>query len=205
MSIGAYSFTPASVTKPSEESTDEPFSLFGGTSMAAPIVSGSAALIMQSLNEKSDSFAPYDVKNILMSSATDLHNDVFTQGTGLVDSFQAVRNVNGHAGTFTVQNSGTSQNIESILRNSIENVNSTAFGFEKFSIPTIDVPQTSWFGGRLVPGESSTTTFTITNPTNKTLEISITPQKLELIEEFTLDGTTTVSYTHLTLPTIYSV
>ena len=78
----------------------------------------------------------------------------------------------------------------SILRNSIENVNSTAFGFEKFSIPTIDVPQTSWFGGRLVPGESSTTTFTITNPTNKTLEISITPQKLELIEEFTLDGTT---------------
>ena len=125
-----------------------------------------------------------------MSSATDLHNDVFTQGTGLVDSFQAVRNVNGHAGTFTVQNSGTSQNIESILRNSIENVNSTAFGFEKFSIPTIDVPQTSWFGGRLVPGESSTTTFTITNPTNKTLEISITPQKLELIEEFTLDGTT---------------
>jgi len=190
MSIGAYSFTPASVTKSSEESTDEPFSLFGGTSMAAPIVSGSAALIMQSLNEKSDQFAPYDVKNILMSSATDLHNDVFTQGTGLVDSFQAVRNVNGHAGTFTVQNSGTSQNIESILRNSIENVNSTAFGFEKFSIPTIDVPQTSWFGGRLVPGESSTTTFTITNPTNKTLEISIIPQKLELIEEFTLDGTT---------------
>ena len=88
MSIGAYSFTPASVTKPSEESTDEPFSLFGGTSMAAPIVSGSAAIIMQSLNEKSDSFAPYDVKNILMSSATDLHNDVFTQGAGLVDSLE---------------------------------------------------------------------------------------------------------------------
>ena len=194
MSIGAYSFTPASVTKPSEESTDEPFSLFGGTSMAAPIVSGSAALVMESLGEKSDTYAPYDVKNILMSSATDLHNDVFTQGTGLVDAFQAVRSVNGHAGTFIVHNSETSRNIESILKNSIENVNSTTFGFEKFSIPISDIPQTSWFGGRLNPGESSKTTFVVTNPTNKTLEISITPQKLKLIEKFTLNGTT---QTHL--------
>ena len=104
MSIGAYSFTPTAVTQKSEDSTEESFRLFGGTSMAAPIVSGSAALVMQSLNEKSESFAPYDVKNILMSSAIDLQNDVFTQGTGLVDSLQAVRSVHGHGGTFIVHN-----------------------------------------------------------------------------------------------------
>ena len=75
--------------------------------MAAPIVSGSAALVMQSLNEKEDSFAPFDVKNILMSSAMDLENDAFTQGTGLVDSYQAVRSVNGHGGVFVVHNSMT--------------------------------------------------------------------------------------------------
>ncbi len=190
MSIGAYSFTPTTITKASKDSTKEPFTLFGGTSMAAPIVSGSAALVMQSLNEKSESFAPYDVKNILMSSATDLHNDVFTQGAGLVDSFQAVRSVNGHAGTFIVHNSMTSPNIESILYDSIQNVNSTAFGFQEFEIPLRDVPETGWFGGRISPGETSTTTFTIENPTNKTLEIKIVPQKLSLIEEFTINATT---------------
>ena len=197
MSIGAYSFTPSMVTKTSKDSTEEPFGLFGGTSMAAPIVSGSAALVMQSLNEKSESFAPYDIKNILMSTSTDLQNDVFTQGAGLVDSFQAVRSVHGHAGTFIVHNIETSSNIESILHESINNVNSTAFGFEQFMIPLDDIPQTSWFGGRLYPGDSSTTTFTIENPTNKTIEINIIPQKIRLIEEYTINGKTE---THLQDP-----
>jgi len=192
MSIGAYSFTPTTITKTSEDSTDEPFTLFGGTSMAAPIVAGSAALVMQSLNEKTESFAPYDVKNILMSSAFDLQNDVFTQGAGLVDSLKAVKSVNGHGGTFIVHNSMTSSNIQNILHDSINNINSTALGFQEFTVPMKDIPQTSWFGGRLVPGDTSTTTFTIENPTNKTLEINIIPQKLKLVKEFTLNGTTEV-------------
>jgi len=190
MSVGAYSFTPSSVTKYSEDSKNESFGMFGGTSMSAPIVSGSAALVMQSLNEKLESFEPHDVKNILMSSAVDLHNDVFTQGAGIVDTLNAVRIVNGHGGTFIVHNSETSSNIESILKNSFNNVNSTALGIEKFHIPLKDVPQTSWFGGRLVPGETSSTTFTIENPTNKTIDIKITPQKLKLIDKLTLDGIT---------------
>ena len=197
MSIGAYSFTPTTVTKTAINYTDPAVTLFGGTSMAAPIVSGSAALVMQSLNEKSESFTPYNVKNILMSSASDLQNDVFTQGTGLVDSFQAVRSVNGHGGTFVVHNSMTSSNIESVLRDSINNINSTALGFDEFNISLKEVPQTSWFGGRLAPGETSTTTFTIENPANKTLEIRIIPQKLKLIGEFSINGTTE---THLQDP-----
>ena len=201
MSVGAYSFTPTMVTKKSEDSTKEQFTLFGGTSMSAPIVSGSAALVIQSLNEKSEEFSPHDVKNILMSSATDLKNDVFTQGTGLVDSLQAVRSVNGHGGTFVVHNSMTSSNIEKILHQSITNINSTAIGFDEFTVPIANIPQTSWFGGRLNPGDSSTTTFTIENPTNKTLTISVIPQKLKLIEKFTLDGTTK---THLQDPILNS-
>ena len=46
MSIGAYSFTPASVTKPSQDYDQDPFGMFGGTSMSAPIVSGTAALVI---------------------------------------------------------------------------------------------------------------------------------------------------------------
>ena len=45
MSIGAHGFVPSNMIKTTKDSKDESFSLFGGTSMAAPIVSGSAAII----------------------------------------------------------------------------------------------------------------------------------------------------------------
>jgi len=50
MSIGAYSFVPSAITKYLSED-DEPreqFGVFGGTSMSAPIVAGSAALLVES-------------------------------------------------------------------------------------------------------------------------------------------------------------
>ena len=158
--------------------------------MSAPIVSGSAALVMESLREKSQSFTPNDIKIILMSSAEDLENDVFTQGVGLVDALEAIRAVNGNGGTFTVYNSESSSNIESILKDSFNSVNSTALGMEKFQISLKDIPQTSWFGGRIMPGDSSSTIFTIANPTNKTLDIKITPQKLELVDKLILNAAT---------------
>ena len=51
---------------------------------------------------------------------------------------------------------------------------------------------TSWFAGQLLPGERTTTTFTIENPTNETLSISINPNTLSLIEKTQFDGVTTV-------------
>ena len=117
MSIGAYSFTPASVTKPTKDFDQDPFSMFGGTSMSAPITSGVAALVIQSLNDNSQAYGPSDVKNILMSTTKDLQNDVFTQGTGLVDSLDAIRLVNGEGGVFQVYNIDSSRNLNSILEN----------------------------------------------------------------------------------------
>ena len=58
------------------------------------------------------------------------------------------------------------------------------------SITLDQIPQTSWFGGRLHPGDTSQTTFKIENPTNKTISIKITPQNLELIEKFEYAGIT---------------
>ena len=52
MSIGAHGFTPSS-NKIRKRIKHEPFSLFGGTSMAAPIVSGSAAILMEEMTRKS--------------------------------------------------------------------------------------------------------------------------------------------------------
>ena len=190
MSIGAYSFTPSSVTKPSEDYEQDPFGMFGGTSMSAPIVSGTAALVIQSLNENSDSFSPFDVKNILMSTAKDMQNDVFTQGSGMVDSLDAVRFVHGEGGVFQVYNAESSKNLDSILELPLKNLNYTVFGMSAPSISLDKINQTSWFGGRLNSGDISKATFKIENPTNKTLTIKIIPQKLELIEKLTHVGIT---------------
>ena len=190
MSVGAYSFTPSSVTKPSEDYKQDPFGMFGGTSMSAPIVSGTAALVIQSLNDNSKQFSPFDIKNILMSTAKDMQNDPFTQGSGMVDSLDAVRFVHGEGGVFQVYNTASSKNLNSILESPLKNLNYTAFGMSPPSISLDKINQTSWFAGRLNSGDDSKATFKIENPTNKTLSIKITPQKLELIEKFTYDGFT---------------
>ena len=161
--------------------------MFGGTSMSAPIVSGVAALVMQSLNDNSQQFTPFDVKNILMSTADDMQNDVFTQGAGLVDSLDAVRLVNGEGGVFKVYNTKSSENLNSVLESSLKNLNFTALDMSSPSFSLDKLNQTSWYGGRLNPGEETTTTFKIENPTNKTLTVKITPEKIKLIEKLTFE------------------
>jgi len=190
MSIGAYSFTPASVTKPSKDYDADPFQIFGGTSMSAPIVSGTSALVMQSLSDQSKPYDPFEIKNILMSTAKDLQNDVFTQGTGLVDSLDAVRLTHGEGGVFQVYNTATSKNFDLVLQKPLTNLNYTAFGMNMPSISFDGMNQTSWYGGRLNPGDSTTSTFVIKNPTNNTLTVNIVPEKLGLIEKLTFDGIT---------------
>ena len=192
MSIGAYSFTPSSVTKLQKDSKKEPFSLFGGTSMAAPLVSGAAALVIQSMKEKSQEPNPFMVKNILMSTSNDLQNDPFTQGSGLVNVNDAVRFVEGESGMFIVHNDATYHNIKQILDKPYEKLNSTTFGFKKFQLPDRKLSQTSWFGGQLYPGERSTTTFTIENPSSEQLDITIKPQKFKLIQKTEFNGKTEV-------------
>ena len=192
MSIGAYGFTPSNVLKTQKDSKDESFSLFGGTSMSAPLVSGSAAILMEEMKKQSQDYDSFLIKNILMSTTTDLYNDPFTQGSGLVNIESALDYVHGENGVFIVHNDGSYNNIKKVLEPAIEKVNSTAIGFEKFQLPTHSFPMTSWFAGQLLPGDRTTTTFTIENPTNDTLTIHVKPQTLSLITKTQLNGTTIV-------------
>ncbi len=192
MSIGAYGFTPSTMLKIEKDSKKESFSLFGGTSMAAPIVSGSAAVLMEGLNKKSKDYDPFTIKNILMSTATDLHNDPFNQGSGLVNVDSALGFVNGDNEIFIVYNDASYKNIKKILDPVAESFNSTAIGFEKFKFPSKQKPITSWFGGQLSPGEKTSAIFTIENPTDKQIEIKIKPQKLSLIKKNQFEGETKV-------------
>ena len=192
MSIGAHGFTPSSVLKIEKNSKKESFSLFGGTSMAAPLVSGSAAILMEGLHKQSKEYDPFTIKNILMSTAKDLQNDPLTQGSGLVDVNKALGFVNGEEGIFVVHNDASYKNIKKILNPALESINSTSIGFGKFEFPSKIMPMTSWFAGQLLPGEHSVTTFTIENPTNKTIQIAIKPTTISLIKKTQFDGTTIV-------------
>ena len=178
MSIGAHGFTPSNVLKSQKDSKDESFSLFGGTSMAAPLVSGSAAVLIEEMKKQSQDYDPFMIKNILMSTSTDLHNDPFTQGSGLVNVEDALDYVHGNDGKFIVFNDASYDNIKNILQPAINNVNSTAIGFEKFQFPSTSFPMTSWFAGQLLPGDRTTATFTINNPTNDTLSVDVKPKTL---------------------------
>ncbi|MDH3824020.1 MAG: S8 family serine peptidase, partial [Nitrosopumilus sp.] len=64
MSIGAHGFTPSNVLKTQKDSQEESFSLFGGTSMAAPLVSGSAAILMEEMTKQSLDYDPFIIKSI---------------------------------------------------------------------------------------------------------------------------------------------
>ena len=192
MSIGAYGFVPGSITKIPDEPR-ESFSIFGGTSMAAPITAGSAALVIESLKKNSVEYDPFVVRNLLMSSATDLQNDPLTQGAGLVNSLDAVRIVNGHAGKFMVHNDASFSNIKEVIETPLSSINSDLFGIDSDSwadLGDTTFPMTSWYGGRLNPGEETITTYTIENPNNYTIDVTIKPEILKLIEKIEVSGNT---------------
>jgi len=192
MSIGAHGFTPSNVIKSEKDSKDESFSLFGGTSMAAPIVSGSAAILIEEMKKQLQDYDPFTIKNILMSTATDLKNDPFTQGSGLVNVSSALDYVNGKDGLFIVHNDASYQNIKKILDPAINKVNSTEIRLERFQLPSTSFPMTSWFAGQLFPGERSSATFTISNPSENEITLDVTPKKLSLISKNEINRKTIV-------------
>ncbi|MFM7795769.1 MAG: S8 family serine peptidase, partial [Candidatus Nitrosotenuis sp.] len=187
---GAYGFVPGNVLKAKKDSKVESFSIFGGTSMAAPLVSGSAAILIEGLKEKNKDYDPFVVKNILMSTATDIQNDPFTQGSGFINSYRAAQFLNGQGGVFIVYNNSTYSEISQILNSPMTRLNQTIPGFDDFMLSEKQFPQTSWFGGRLEAGHTSSTTFTIENPGDKALTIHVIPQKIELVEKTQTNSST---------------
>ncbi len=191
MSIGAFGFVPSNMLKMDKESDEESFSLFGGTSMAAPLVAGGAAVLIEALRDKQIEYDPFLVKNILMSTATDLQNDAPVQGAGLLNVKDAVKFATGGQ-VFLIHNDGSYKNIREILKPAMAEVNSTAIQMPQFELPSKNFDTMSWFGGHLGAGQRTSTTFTVKNPTAQDIDVSVSPYRLDLIKNTMFTGTTEV-------------
>ncbi len=194
LSTGAYSFVPASVLRaPRDDGPHEPFSLFGGTSMAAPMVSGAAAVTLEALRTQ-DGYgpvSPHRLKSILVSTAADTGNDALAQGAGLANATGAVSFARGEAGSFLVTNDATHGNVLDAMREPLGLLNATALGLREIRMPEGTHAHTSWYGGRVMAGESMTATFTIENPSDEPLDVSVRPESTSLLSSSTYAGVTT--------------
>ena len=197
LSVGAYGFTPSGVMRAAGggDGAQGPFALYGGTSMAAPLVAGAAASVVQSLRELSADHDPFTVRNILMSTAADLGSDPFTQGAGLADIESALGYVHGERGAFVVHNDASYLNIRDVLGPAVAgaaNHTGAAMLGERFGIPPHPFPMTGWFAGHLHPGERATATFTVHNPSDAPLTVRVAPEAVSLISQTAFEGTTEV-------------
>lgn len=191
VSMGAFGFVPRNMMGASQNAnTQDPFTLFGGTSMAAPMVAGASALIMSELTENLMDYDSFIVRNILMSTARDTHNDPFVQGTGLADVGTALDFVHGNNGVFIVYNDDSYQQIRNILQPAISSANITDTGIGVFELPDRNIPMTTWFAGHLQPSERTTATFKIENPNSEIITVDVSPQIMSLIQHTKYDGTT---------------
>jgi len=200
MAIGEYGFTPTIVnlknleTTEDDSNTDGAFALFGGTSMAAPMVAGAAALVVEDLREQNKTADPFTVKSILMSSAKDLKNDPFVQGSGRVDALAAIDLAEGKRGTFSAYTKDTVSNILSSMSGAIYAYNRTLGIIDSGQDITeklyAQFIESRWFAGYVKQGSSASTDIVIENPTDKEIKVEASPVVEKLVGRYEIHNTT---------------
>jgi subtilisin family serine protease len=195
VNVGAFGFTAAPVALN--------YMLFGGTSYATPLTAGVAALMLQVLGRNAD---PALVKTVLHSSAVPLRYDGASQGYGCVDAFRAVSLARLLAGR-------TAARYELVVQsNSLWGAYVSKYGslWQCQWCDNIRAYMLLWAGTDLQPqscsmpaGASSrvdgvlffgdvsqngskSITFTVKNPTNKTVSVSAFPRQFAVTRTLTL-------------------
>ncbi|MGH9993124.1 MAG: S8 family serine peptidase, partial [Nitrososphaera sp.] len=201
MAIGSYGFTPTIVnlknvgSTPDDPNNDEAFALFGGTSMAAPMAAGVAALVIEDLEAQGRVVDPFEVKSILMSSAKDLKNDPFVQGSGRVDAVEAIDLTRGKGRVVSVYTEDTVTNILSVMSDAIYAYNGTFSIIEGAGDLTgkLDEPkfrESRWFAGYIEKGASSSTDIVVDNPTGHEIKVEVSSIIEKLVARHEIQNTT---------------
>ena len=126
---------------------------WGGTSRSAPVASGAMALVYQAFDDANGRWPTWqEARSILMSGARFSGYDVFTTGAGVVDAGDAVRIAAGEHGIYALPAAWT------------------AGGYRGTTYPA--------FANLVAPGGSETTTITLSNPSEKPVDVQLSGQVL---------------------------
>jgi hypothetical protein len=201
MAIGSYAFTPTLVnlknlgSTPDDPNNDEAFVLFGGTSMAAPMVAGTAALVISDMKAQDRTADPFEVKTMLMSSAVDLKNDPFVQGSGRVDALGALDLARGEAGRISAYTEDTVPNILSTMSDAIYGYREVLDIIGTAQNNTSQKPEekfrdSRWFAGYIEQGESASTEIVVENPTSEEIDVHVSAMTEKLVARYQIHNST---------------
>jgi subtilase family protein len=202
MAVGSYGFTPTIVNlknlaaKPDDPNNDGAFVLFGGTSMAAPMVAGAAALVIEALQSQGREINPLEIRTIMMSSAVDLKNDPFVQGSGRVDALAAVDLAEGASGKFMAYTTDTVPTILDVMSRPIQAYNET-LGVIESGKGVADKLSTKlndgrWFAGYIDQNESASTEIVLENPSSKGIQVEVSAVIEKLVAKYEMHNSTRV-------------
>ena len=166
------------------------FDLFGGTSMSTPLTAGSAALTIQAYKSvEGKNPSPEAVKLILKSTAKDLGYDAFVQGAGRVNDYAATSLALQKSGV-TVSTPASWENIRPRIEYAWASSRADYGDPLNGTAPTGPLNDVGWFAGYVSPSKSSSSVFSITNPTNQTVTATITPVVHTQIQNTSYTGIT---------------
>ena len=138
---------------------------WGGTSRSGPVAMGNLALVYQAYNERTGTWPTYEeARQILMSGATNVHNDVFTQGAGSVNADRATDVAGGHYGVYVAPDSWSAGDYQGTEYDAFANI--------------------------VHPGDTATKTFAIHNPSRSVVTISLSDDTLVKVGEMEFSFTT---------------
>jgi PGF-pre-PGF domain-containing protein len=166
-----------------------------GTSMAAPFVSGAAALLIEQSRNRGDQYSPAEVRSILISTSKNISGKLFERGTGLLDLQSAMDSRVSVVVNYTSQYSLNTVNDRwefLTIRDETQRANITINNSERFNITFISAPgNLENMENALVINASHIripSSFSVANGTSYTVQVNFTLDNFDQINATTYGG-----------------